>query len=308
MSRELEAAVESAQDYALGSRAETTRHGYATDFRLFKAWCEPNRLESLPAKPATVAVYLAHLADTGRKVSTIDRALCGIRYEHRVKGFPGVLKDSDVIAKVLDGIHRKLGVSVTKKRPFLDVELVTSQLPDTLIGVRDRAILTLGFICAFRRSELVALDVSDLHEAPEGLRVHLRRSKTDQEGKGFWKAVPRSTGGVCPVAAMHAWLARAELEEGPLFRRIRRGQHVMNERLGMHSIAIVVKQAIARTGVDASGYSSHSLRAGFVTKAAKAGAPIDAIMRQTGHVSPQSVVGYIRFENLFDQSAAKDLL
>ena len=263
----------------------------------------------MPAKPATVAVYLAHLADEGSKVSTIERRLCGIRYEHRVRGYPNALTGSEAIDRVIQGIRRRLGVAVTKKRPFMDVARVTSKLPDTLIGVRDRAILTLGFICAFRRSELIALDVSDLHEDPEGYRVHLRRSKTDQEGKGFWKPVPRAKDpATCPVAAVQAWLARAGHTEGPLFRRILRGEHATEKRLTGHSIATIVKQSTARAGIDPSDFSSHSLRAGFVTSAAKAGSSIESIMRQTGHKDPKSVIGYIRFENLFDKSAAKDLL
>lgn len=320
LSTDLAAKVASAQAYALGSKAPKTRLEYAKDFRAFREWCEDNsdlagaELESMPATPATVAVYLAHLADEGSKVSTIERRLCGIRYEHKVRGYPNTLKGSEVIDNVIQGIRRRLGVAVTKKRPFLDVALVTSKLPDSLIGIRDRAILTLGFICAFRRSELIALDVSDLHDDPEGYRVHMRRSKTDQEGKGFWKPVPRAKDpATCPVAAVQAWLERAgpdggPLLEGPLFQRIRRGGHATGKRLTGHAIAVIVKQAMTRAGIDPSGFSSHSLRAGFVTKAAKAGNSVEAIMRQTGHKDPKSVIGYIRIENLFDQSAAKDLL
>lgn len=319
LSTDLASKVQSAQAYALGRKSPKTRLEYAKDFRSFREWCEDNspadaEISSMPATPATVAVYLAHLADTGSKVSTIERRLAGIRYEHKIRGFPHVLKGSDAIDGVIEGIRRKLGVAVTKKRPFMDVALVVSKLPNTLIGIRDRAILTLGFICAFRRSELIALDVSDLHDDPEGYRVHMRRSKTDQEGRGFWKPVPRAKDpATCPVAAVQAWLSRAgpdggPLLEGPLFQRVRRGEHATGERLTGHTIAVIVKQATARAGIDPSDFSSHSLRAGFVTSAAKAGNSIETIMRQTGHTDPKSVIGYIRFENLFDKSAAKDLL
>lgn len=204
--------ADSARVYAENSRAESTRRVYDSSWRAFLAWCEERSLQPLPATPATVALYLAHLA-TGHKVSTIERALA---QAHVLAGAPSP-RSGAAVREVLKGIRRQLGTQQTRKAPLLvaDLRAVCESLPSTLTGARDRAVLTLGFAGAFRRSELVALDVQDLAFDRNGLRVTLRRSKTDQEGQGAVTAIPYgSNPATCPVRAAMAWLEASGIREG----------------------------------------------------------------------------------------------
>ncbi len=178
-------------------------------------------------------------------------------------------------------------------------------LPSTLVGIRDRAILLVGFVGAFRRSELVALDVEDVAAHAAGLVVILRRSKVDQEPRGFAKAIPY--GGdtaTCPVTAMKAWLEAARITSGPLFRSIDRHGNVAPDRTSGLTVARVVKRAALAAGLDAERFSGHSLRLGFVTTAARRGCSERSIANQTGHRSMPVLRGYIRRANVFEENAA----
>jgi site-specific recombinase XerD len=177
----------------------------------------------------------------------------------------------------------------------------------TVTTLRDRALLLLGFAGAFRRSELVALNVADVEEVPEGLRVTIHRSKTDQEGAGKTIAIVRGEV-ACPVAALRDWLRAADIAEGPVFRSIRRGGHVQDERLTDRSVANIVKSHAARAGLDPALFSGHSLRAGFLTSAAKRGASIFKMMATSRHRSTASLVGYVRDQELFVDHAGSGLL
>lgn len=178
-------------------------------------------------------------------------------------------------------------------------------LPASLLGKRDRALLLLGFAGAFRRSELAGLEVRDLAFAEDGLEVTLRRSKTDQEGKGSKKGIPYgSDPKTCPVRAVRAWLEASGIAEGPVFREVTRHGHVEAAPLSGRSIARVVKRSAEAAGLDPAGFSGHSLRAGLATAAAKAGKSTHAIMRQTGHKSADMVARYVREASLFEDNAA----
>jgi integrase len=186
-----------------------------------------------------------------------------------------------------------------------DLKQIVAEIPDTLLGKRDRALLLVGFAGAFRRSELVALDMTDLEQTRDGLVVRIRRSKTDQEGEGRAVGIPRGSDRLtCPVAALASWCDAAGIESGPLFRRVNRHSHVLPNRLSAEAVAIVIKRYVTRLHFDPSAFSGHSLRAGLATSAAAAGKSERAIMNQTGHRNLTTVRRYIRDGNLFRENAA----
>jgi site-specific recombinase XerD len=305
----LEQLVEAARGYAADARASSTRKAYLSDFASFEAWCASQGLPSAPTTPAAVAVYLASLAERGRKSSTIERALAGIAWAQRSRGFEWP-KGHPAIAAVMGGIRRRHGVAPTQKAPVVDQKLaaLVATLDGDLAGLRDRALLTLGWFGAFRRSELVALTVADVVRVREGLIVSLRRSKGDQEGRGAEKGIPyASSPALCPVRALAAWLEAAGIAEGPIFRAVDRHGHVRTAALSDRSVALVVKRCAERAGFDPKALGGHSLRAGFATTAAKKGKGLEAIMRQTLHRSEKVARGYIRHAKLFDDNAAVGL-
>jgi integrase len=179
--------------------------------------------------------------------------------------------------------------------------------PDTLAGIRDRAIVLLGFAAALRRSELVAVDVSDIEPRRKGIVLHKRRSKTDQEGKGAKIPVPRGNA-LKPVDALEAWLKASGISEGPLFRAVHRSGVLLKHRLSDRDVARIVKRSVAAAGIDAKVFSGHSLRAGFVTSALDAGVDALKIMPITGHVKVDTLKEYDRRENDFDSHAGGDFL
>ncbi|MHB1846945.1 MAG: site-specific integrase [Deltaproteobacteria bacterium] len=214
------------------------------------------------------------------------------------------------VQEVLKGIRRSLGVAQTQKAPLLPGQLreVVAALPDGLLGLRDRALLLIGFAGAFRRSELVGIDLADLLFDEEGLTVTLRRSKTDQEGAGRKIGIPFGRRETCPVEAVKAWIEAARIESGPIFREVNRHGRVSAARLSGRSVARIVKRSVERVGIDPSQFAGHSLRAGLVTAAAKAHKSIAAIQKQTGHRSVAMVQRYIRNADLFDDNASDGLL
>ncbi len=219
----LEAVADQAQDYAHHSKASTTLDAYHYDWKNFGEWCRDRELSPLPATPQTVALYLADLAQR-RKVSTLERRLAAISQAHQLAGHESPTKSAEV-RTVMKGIRRTHGTAQEAKAPAT-VEVIrrmVEQLPDNLLGIRDRALLLVGFAGAFRRSELVGLNVDDIAFTDEGLVVTLRRSKTDQEGEGRKVGIPYgSQPDTCPVRALRRWLGSAQLSQGAVFRPIDR--------------------------------------------------------------------------------------
>lgn len=302
--------VDRAHGYASDARASQTLRAYARDQRAFAAWCEGKRIPSLPSTPAAVAVYLATLADSGKRVPTIERALAAIAHAHRSSGHEW-RKGATEIGEVLSGIRRRIGVAQRKKTPIIDADLraLVGSLSAHAIGVRDRALLTLGWFGAFRRSEIVALEVNDVTFTNEGLIVTLRRSKTDQEGRGMEKGIPYAgDAALCPVRGLRAWLDLAQISEGALFRPVNRGGAIGGKALSDKAVSRIVKRAATAAGLDPKMFAGHSLRAGFATAAAMKGKSLDAIMRQTGHRSERVARGYIRHATLFIDNAASGLV
>lgn len=304
------AEAEQLRGYLDDSQAANTRDAYRADWAHFTTWCDELHLASLPAQPATVARYLVALVETGRKVATLTRRLSAISQAHQAAGHDSPTA-SLAVRKVFAGIKRRHGTQQEAKAPVLpaDLKLMVAELDDTPAGKRDRALLLLGFAGAFRRSELVALDVADLEVQRAGLIVTIRRSKTDQEGQGERLGVPRGRDkALCPVRAVEAWIAAGDLVEGPLFRPIDRHGNVRSQRLADFTVVRVVKRLAAAVGLDPDLYGGHSLRAGLATAAAAAGVEERVIMKQTRHTSTRTLRKYIRDGELFKNNAADGLL
>jgi site-specific recombinase XerD len=298
---------EAARKYAKGSKAESTLKGYRTDWQHFLAWCAVQGCIALPADPTTVADYVATLAEQGEcKVSTLEHRLASISQAHQLAGYDSPSK-AQVVRVVMKGIRRDLGVAQTKKAPATTevLRLMLAGLGADLLGKRDRALLLVGFAGAFRRSELVGLDVADVSFVPQGMVITLRKSKTDQEGQGQKKAIPYGTSAeTCPVRALKGWLKAADIQAGPLLRGVDRWGNVQPRRLSDKAVALVVKRCAAAAGLDPAEFAGHSLRAGLATSAALGGAAEWEIMRQTGHRTSEMVQKYIREADLFKGNVA----
>ena len=305
----VEAEVAAVKSYAAAEKAEATRRAYRSDFDMFGTWCRARRdVEPLGVSPDTVAAYLASQASVGVRPSTLSRRLAAISYAHGLKGMasPAV---HEAVRAVMRGIRRKEGTALVQKAPATAerVEAMLKAIPaDTLAGKRDRALLLFGFAGAFRRSELVALEVSDLVFEPEGVRVTIRRSKADQEGQGQEVAILRGTK-LRPVAALRAWLAAAGIEDGPVFRAVNRHGGVGSALTGQ-SVALVVKRWADAAGLDPAAFGGHSLRSGFLTSAADAGADVLRMMEVSRHKRVETVQGYVRRVGLFKGHAGEKFL
>jgi integrase len=290
-------------------RRRNTLRGYQSDWRDFCAWCEGHSSSPLPAAPDTVASYIAECA--GRlKPGSIQRRLNAIAEAHKAAGVDSPTP-SGMVRNTMKGIRRTLGTAPVQKTAALtdDIRATVDAADPGLIGSRDRALILLGFAGAFRRSELVGLEVEDCAFSKDGLTVKLRRSKTDQQGAGRKIGIPYgSNPDTCPVRTVQAWLERADISGGPLFRSINRhGQVQEPGRLSGCDVARIVKKLADRAGLDASKYAGHSLRAGHATAAAMSGASERSIMNQTGHRSLQMVRRYIRDGSLFRENSAGKL-
>lgn len=300
--------VEVARDYAEKSLSAATRAAYRSDITVFQTWCEARGIAPVPATPEVVASFAASQAERGLKPSTISRRLAAIRMLHRASGVE-TPTSSEIVTATMRGIRREHGAAPARKTAATS-EVVLAMLEhvsDDVKGIRDKAILTFGFATACRRSELAALVVDDITEVDQGLIVRIERSKTDQEGQGHEIAVPRGTR-ACPVLALRAWLTAAGIEDGPLFRRLRRGGHVTEDAISPRTIATVVKQYAALAGFDPDNFGGHSLRSGFATSAAANGATLFRLMDQTRHRSVETVRAYVRRAGLFEDHAGAGLL
>jgi site-specific recombinase XerD len=300
--------IERAVNFARQNKAESTRKAYRSDFASFSVWCNARGVEALPATPETVAAYLAAEAEAGKKPATIGRR-AAISYAHKLAGHEPPT-NSELVKATLGGIRRAVGAAPARKTPAVAEvtrDMARAAPAGRLKGLRDKALLLLGFGGAFRRSELVALDVADLEKTDDGLRVTIRRSKTDQEGVGCTIAVIRG-GACCPVRAVWAWLDAAGITEGPVFRPVRKGGKVRYQRLTAQSVRLVVKAYAASVGLDAAEFSAHSLRSGFLTSAARRGASIFKMRDVSRHKSMDVLQSYVRDADLFRDHAGAGLL
>jgi site-specific recombinase XerD len=285
--------IERAKAFARSSKSTATITAYKSDFRDFEGFCYSQGLESLPAEPQTVAVYLAARAGE-LKPSTLSRRLVAIKAAHKLSGHD-FDSQHPAIRETLTGIKRTLGTARNERAPLLTKDL--RRAVEAEPSMRNRAILLLGFAAALRRSEIVALDVGDLEFTDDGVVVSLRFRKTDQEGEGTKIGVPYGSNPMtCPVRTLKAYMD--DMETGPLF------VNRWGDRLSGRWVWMLVKNAVERIGMDPTQFGGHSLRAGLATSAAKAGASERSIMKQTGHKSLPMVRRYIRDGQLFTENAA----
>jgi site-specific recombinase XerD len=300
--------LEQAREYIRASKADSTIRGYKSDWRHFCQWCEGHGLSALPALPETVASYIAEYASFLR-VGSVQRRLNAIAEAHKAVGLESPTA-AGMVKNTMKGIRRTKGTAPVQKTPTLteDIKLMVDATDVGLIGLRDRALMLLGFAGAFRRSELVGLEFGDCVFGKDGLTVTLRRSKIDQDGVGRKIGIPYgSNPDTCPVRTLQAWLEQAVLSSGPLFRSINRHGQIQPGGLSPADVARVVKKLAERAGLDSAKYAGHSLRAGHATAAAIAGASERSIMNQTGHRSVQMVRRYIRDGNLFRENSGGKL-
>jgi site-specific recombinase XerD len=300
--------TERAREFIQASKAESTLRGYRADWREFCAWCEDQHLCPLPASPEAVAAYIAECA-SHLKVGSIQRRLNAIAEAHKTMGIDSPTHHAMVV-NTIKGIRRTRGTAPAQKAPALteDIRAMVYATDAGIIGARDRALILAGFAGAFRRSELVGLDVQDCTFGKDGLTILLRRSKTDQDGAGRKIGIPYGANpDTCPVRVVQSWMELAGITTGALFRSISRHGHVQAGRLSGIDVARVVKKLAERAGLDPAKYAGHSLRAGHATSAAIAGASERSIMQQTGHRSVQMVRRYIRDGSLFRENSAGKL-
>ena len=298
-----------ARKYARQARAASTVRAYRAAWSEFQSFAQVRAETALPAAANLVAEYISALADHGEKPSTIQVKLAAIAAAHRLAKQPDPTVDEDV-RMIMAGIRRERGTAPQKKAPALlpDVRKILAVLPDTLAGRRDRALLLIGFAGAFRRSELVDLDVADLRLDTK-VTIKVRRAKTDQEGQGLTKIIPRLTDqSLCPVTALQGWLEASGIQSGAVFRQIDRWGNMRQRRLTPQSVALIVKSAAKRAGLESRQFAGHSLRSGFITEAAQAGVLSRDIMAQTGHKSEAVMRDYIQDAGLGALNAAQAAL
>lgn len=304
----LQEIVDAAHAYAVNEKSTSTRRAYRSDLKIFTAWCLAQGVDALPASPEVVATFLAAQAQEGIKASTLNRRLAAIKYAHELAGHVSPTQAKRV-AVTLRGIRRTIGMASIQKAPATAMRLtaMVAHCPDNLRGHRDRALLLLGFSGAFRRSELVALNVEDIQEEPDGLRVRIRRSKTDQEGCGEEVAIYRG-GRLRAVEALQSWLRAAKITTGPVFRPLTRNERVRPQALSTKSVALIVKDYAAKAGLDPAEFAGHSLRSGFLTSAAEHGASIFKMMEVSRHKSVEMLRVYVRRAELFKDHAGSGFL
>ncbi len=262
---------------------------------------------SIPCLPEDVAAYIATYAGT-LSIATLIRRLSGINKAHELMNHPSPTK-SEIVRLTIKGIRREHNVKQKQAAPLLrdDLIAILNMLPADIRGIRDRAALMVGFTAALRRSELIALNVGDIEFVMEGMIVTIQQSKTDQDGLGRKIAIPRGRTRYCPVESVENWIENLPKENAPFLRSIRKGGHIQQERLSDSAISCMVKEHVAKIGLDPKQYSGHSLRAGCVTSLAQMGIPEWQIMKQSGHKSHATMMRYVRDARLFEDHPLEGL-
>ena len=278
------------------SKASNTLRAYQADFKDFSRFCLKNGLSSIPTEPKILALYLTHLSATS-KFSTLKRRIASISVIHKMKGHYLDTKHP-IIMENLHGIKRVKGSNQKAKKPILinDLKTIINKIDEINLPekkqLRDKALILIGFSGGFRRSELVNIDYDDLEFVNEGVKIFIKRSKTDQSGEGMIKAIPYFDNKIfCPVTKLKDWINFSEMKSGKVFD------------ISDKSVALIIKKYLSLSGFDANKYGGHSLRSGFATSAAEFGAEERNIMAMTGHKTTQMVRRYIQEANLFKNNA-----
>ena len=291
------------------SKANNTVRAYKSDFNHFGLFCAQNGLKSLPTEPKIISLYLTHLSTKNVKMSTLKRRLVSIGVIHKLKGHYIDTKHPSIIENIM-GIKRRKGSVQRGKKPLLIshlkklINVIDEQNNEEIKKFRDRSIILIGFSGGFRRNEIVSLDHDDLDFVQEGLKINIKRSKTDQFGEGFTKALPYfDNTQYCPVESLKKWIEISKIMSGPVFRRFSKGSKLSEKRLTDQTVALLIKKYLNLAGIDSKNYSGHSLRSGFATSAAESGVEERSIMAMTGHKSAEMVRRYIKEVNLFKNNA-----
>ena len=277
------------------SKAHNTLRAYQADFRDFKLFCIKNGLVALPTEPKILSIYLTHLSSFC-KFSTLKRRLASIKIIHKIKGHYLDTKHP-IITENLLGIKRVHGVKQKSKKPLLinDLKLIINKIHEEkneIKKLKNKSLILIGFAGGFRRSELVSIEYDDVDFVPEGVKIFIKRSKTDQTGEGMTKAIPYfENSSYCPVIALKKWIEIAGIKSGKIFN------------ISDKSVALIIKKYALLAGLDYTKYAGHSLRSGFATSTAEMGADERSIMSMTGHKTTQMVRRYIQEANLFKNNA-----
>jgi site-specific recombinase XerD len=301
----LEGLEAEAAAHLVNSLSRNTRRAYRADWEDFQIWCGRRHFNPLPATPRAVALYITEIAHA-LKVSSIERRLVTIKQAHLLRNLP-TPTDDPAVRKIWRTIRKEKSVAPTRKSPTLTshIRKMVARLPTDLMGLRDRALLLIGFAGAMRRSELTRLNVSDLEFGEEGVAILICKSKTDQLGNGRKIGIPfGSHAATCPVRAVKEWLVASALTDGPLFRGLTNSGYLRENGLSDRMVARIVKRCVENAGYDAKLFAGHSLRAGLATAAALAGVSERSIQNQTGHKSLVTLRRYIRDGSLFKDNAA----
>ena len=299
------------------SKANNTIRAYRSDFKDFGDFCIKNGFKSLPTEPKIVSLYLTHLSLKDAKISTLRRRLVSIGMIHKLKGHYLDTKHPAIIENLM-GIKRKKGSYQKGKKPLLINELKAiidvidehrncfglDEISRNYKLIRDKTIILVGFAGGFRRAEIVSIDHEDLEFVTEGVKILIKRSKTDQFGEGMIKGLPYfSNQKYCPVLHLKEWIKLSNIKSGPIFRKFNKGCSLSDNRLTDQSVVLLLKGYLAEAGIENKNYSGHSLRSGFATVSAESGADERSIMAMTGHKTTQMVRRYIKEANLFKNNA-----
>ena len=290
------------------SKADNTLRAYKSDFKDFGVFCAKHGFSSMPTEPKVVSLYLTHLS-ANSKISTLRRRLVSIGIVHKLKGHYLDTKHPIIIENLM-GIKRKKGSVQIGKKPILInhlkqiINTIDEQKIEKIKKLRNKTLILLGFGGGFRRAELISIDKEDLDFVDEGVKITLRRSKTDQFGEGLIKGLPYFTNEkYCPVTNLKNWLILSKIKTGPIFRRFKKGTILTKHRLTDQSVVLIIKDCLKIAGIENKNFSGHSLRSGFATVAAASGADERSIMAMTGHKTTQMVRRYIKDANLFKNNA-----
>ena len=291
------------------SKASNTVRAYKSDFHDFSLFCTKNGFKSVPTDPKIVSLYLTYLSSKDVKISTIKRRIVSIGVLHKMKGHYLDTKHPAIIENLM-GIKRRKGVKQKSKKPLLIndlkqiIDVINKEIDPDIKKLRNKTLLLIGFAGGFRRNELVSLDIEDVEFVFEGVKINIKKSKTDQFGEGFVKGIPHFENSIyCPVTSLKRWINISKIKQGPIFTRFSKGSKITKVRLTDQSVALIIKEYLFKAGIDNRNYSGHSLRSGFATSAAEAGAEERSIMAITGHKSTEMVRRYIKEANLFNNNA-----
>ena len=291
------------------SKALNTVRAYKSDFEDFGLFCVKNGFNNLPSEPKIVSLYLTYLSSKEAKISTIKRRLVSIGVIHKLKGHYLDTKHPIIIENLM-GIKRRKGTIQKGKKPLLIsnlkkiIDVINKEKVSDIKKLRDKAMLLIGFSGGFRRNEIVSIDLEDIEFVFEGVKITVKKSKTEQFGEGLTKGIPHFENSLyCPVTNLKRWINTSKIKRGPIFVKFSKGPKITSHRLSDQSVALIIKDYLSKAGMDSNNYSGHSLRSGFATSAAEAGAEERSIMAMTGHKSTEMVRRYIKEANLFKNNA-----